>query len=142
MPRPTRSARRLGYGIAAMVNVVMMWVVHNLLGWNLFGWLTSDFERLLPWLTVSFVIGATLNLVYMGDDSVPVKSPGQILSALVGLVVTIQTLVVFPFDFTEYSFDYAIPIRIALWVAIVGILFGVGAEFSNLAKHASSSTDS
>ena len=135
MPRMAREARRLGYSIAAAANIVMIWVVHNILGWDVFGWLTAEFDLLLPWLTVSFVIGALLNLIYVAEDSVPIKSPGQILSSVVGLVVTVRTLAVFPFDFTGYGFDYTIPIRIALWVSIVGILFGIGSEVSKLAKY-------
>ena len=137
VPQLGKHARRFGYSVAAVVNGAMIWVVHNVVGWDIFGWLTADFDRLLPWLTVSFVAGIVLNVVYMWDDSVPIKSPGQILSALVGFIVTVRTLQVFPFDFAEYGFDYAIPIRIALWVALVGLVFGAYSEASKLAKYES-----
>jgi len=137
-----RSAKRFGYSVAAAVNGVMIFVVHNIMEWELFGWLTADFDRLVPWLTVSFVAGIVLNLVYAWDDSVPIKSPGQIMSALVGLIVTLQTLAIFPFDFSNYDFNYALPIRIALWVAIAGIVFGAGSETLKLAKHQKASSGS
>ena len=130
-----RGAKRFGYTVAAAVNGVMIWVVHNIVEWDVFGWLTAEFDKLLPWLTVSFVVGIVLNLVYVGDDSVPIKSPGQIISSIVALVVTIRTLTVFPFDFSTYDFNYAVPLRIALWVAIVGIVIGAFAEANKLAKH-------
>jgi len=130
-----RSAKRFGYSVAAAMNGVMIFVVHNVTEWELFGWLTADFDRLLPWLTVSFVAGIGLNLVYAWDDSVPIRSPGQIMSALIGLIVTLQTLAIFPFDFSNYDFNYSVPIRIALWVAIGGIVFGAATEARKLAKH-------
>lgn len=130
-----RGAKRFGYTIAAAVNGVMIWVAHNIVEWDVFGWLTTEFDRLLPWLTVSFVVGIVLNLAYVWDDSVPIKSPGQIISALIALIVTIRTLMVFPFDFSTYDFDYAVPIRIALWVAVVGVVIGAFAEAIKLAKH-------
>lgn len=130
-----RPIRQFGYTIAAVANGVMIWVAHNIVGWDVFGWLTADFDRLLPWLTVSFVIGIVLDLVYVWNDAVPVKSPGQILSSVVGLIVTIQTLRIFPFDFSGYGFDYAMALRIALWVAAAGIVFGAYTEASKLARY-------
>jgi len=133
--RTDRPAKRFGYTIAAAVNGVMIWIAHNILEWDTFGFLTAEFDRLIPWLTIAFVVGVVLNLLYIWDDSVPFKSPGQILSAIAGLIVTIQTLVIFPFDFAGYHFDYSVPIRIALWVSIVGILIGSFVEARKLADH-------
>ncbi|NND01671.1 MAG: hypothetical protein HKN91_02695 [Acidimicrobiia bacterium] len=142
MAQIDRSARRFGYTIAAIANGVMIWVVHNVLAWNIFGWITNDFSELLPWLTVSFVAGVMLNLIYVWDDAVPIKSPGQILSSVIGFVVTTQTLTIFPFDFTGYDFDFSIAIRIVLWISMIGIVIGVIAEATKLAKHSKTSSGS
>jgi hypothetical protein len=65
------------------------------------------------------------NLVYQFNDTTTVKSTGQILVNLISIFVTLQMLLVFPFDFSAYTFSWEIVVRVVLVLAMVGA--GIGA---------------
>jgi hypothetical protein len=133
-PEVKRFGRRFGYSIAIGINVVMLIIVQNILDWGWLPFLTDDFADLVPW--ISFSLGASIvaNVVYIFNDDRVVKSTGQIAINLITLVVTYQVFSVFPFDFSAYSFDWALVTRIVLILAMVGAGIGTLAEVYKLAS--------
>lgn len=127
-----RTGRRFGYGVAIAVNVVMLFVVQNILDWGWFSFLTEEFSDVVPWISLSLGISILVNAVYLVDDRRVVKSTGQILINLVNIGVSYLILQVFPFDFSTYDFDWSIVARVVLIVAIVGSAFGAIAEVGKL----------
>ncbi len=63
----TEGTRRFGYFVAIVVNLVLLWVVQNILTWDVAPFLTDDFEILIPITSVSLMFGAAINLAYMGS---------------------------------------------------------------------------
>ena len=126
--------KRFGYFIAVVVNLVLLWVVQNLLEWDVAPFLTDDFEDLLPIVSVSLLFGAAINLAYMWFDSAWFKALTQMLSAGIALIVAIRTYQVFPFDFSAYDFGWAGLARIVLIVAIAGTAIAIVVESIKLAR--------
>jgi hypothetical protein len=132
--RVGRGAKRFGYLLAAAINAVMLWVVHQLLDWEWPGFLTPEFDDVLPILTFSFVVSIAVNLVYAWRDAYPIKSIGEMTTAAIGFAVTLRTWRVFPFDFSGYDADWSWLVRLILIVAMIGTAIGFVAESVKLGK--------
>lgn len=132
-PGLRRAGTRFGYAIAVVINLAMLIVVQNILDWGWLPFLTDEFADVVPWISFSLVVAIVLNLVYQFNDTIPVKSTGQILSNLISIFVTYQVLIVFPFDFSESTFDWALVTRIVLILAMVGAGIGALTEAMKLA---------
>ena len=124
-PELKQSAKRFGYVIAIGINLVMFFVVQNILEWGWLPFLTEEFAEVVPWISFSLIVSIAANLVYQVDDSPTVKSLGQIVVNLISIQVTFVMLTVFPFDFSASQFDWEPVTRLVLILAIVGA--GVGA---------------
>ena len=120
----TPIASRVGYAIAVGVNLVLLFVVNNLLAWGWVPFLTEDFERLLPIVDLSLVVGAGVNVAFIFYNAPWFRSVGQIVQNAVSILVIIATLKIFPFDFSPYSFDWATFARTGL--ILVGVAIGIG----------------
>ena len=132
-PQPTRAARDFGYMIAIGINAGMLYVAHNLLDWNWASWLTDDFTKVLPILTVSLVATMLVNFVYMAYDHVWFKSLTQIGLLALSLLVTARIWQVFPFDFSSFDFAWTGLTRAVLVASFFGIALGMIAELVRLA---------
>ena len=115
-----KATTRFGYGVAIFVNLAMLVIVQNILAWGWLPFLTQDFAEVVPWITLSLVFSIAANLVYLANDTPRVKSAGQILTNLISIYVTYRLLVVFPFDFSSYAFNWAVVVRVVLILAMVG----------------------
>jgi hypothetical protein len=124
----TDAAKRIGYAIAVGVNAVMLYVVNNLLAWEVPAFLTEEFERVLPVLNISIVASIVVNLMYVAYDAPWFKSLGQVVLSAIALVATIRTLEVFPFDFARYDFNWEVVARGCLILATVAIVIGLITE--------------
>lgn len=126
--RTSRSMRRFGYLAAVAVNLVLLFVVNNLLVWGVLPWLTDDFEQVLPILNVSLLATIVVSLVYVWFDPGWFKSLTQIGLSVISLVVTVRLFRVFPFDFSPYDFGWATITRVVLIFVMLGITIGIIAE--------------
>ena len=136
MPPRLRSAgRRAGYGVAVVVNLVLLVIVQFILDWQWLPFLTEEFRALVPWISLSLVAPIAANLVYQFDDSTPVRSTGQILCNLVSLVVTYEVFEVFPFDFSAYDYNWEAIVRFVLILTMVGSGVGVLTEAVKLTSN-------
>lgn len=138
-PAPARArthnpARRLGYSIAIAVNAAMIYVVSNLQEWETLPFLTADFDRLLPLLVLSFVAGIVVNVFYLWDDAAHIKSTGQIVTGVIGLLVASRTWTIFPFDFSTDEFNWETAARVILIVSMVGLVLGILVESVRLVR--------
>jgi hypothetical protein len=129
-------ARRSGYVIAIAVNVVMLYVVNNLLAWNILPFLTDDFGRVLWLIDVSLLATIMVNFVYVAYDQRWFRSLGQIGLNLISLVVAVRMYQVFPFDFTGSTFDWTQIARVVIIFTILGTAIGAMVEAFKLARAA------
>ena len=120
--------------VAIVVNVFLLIAANNLLAWDIFPFLTNDFERVLPILNVSLAAAIAVNLIYLAYDAGWFKSLTQIGLLAISLVVTVRLYQVFPFDFSAYEFGWETLAQWVLILAMVGVGIGVAAELVRLAK--------
>lgn len=123
-----RPGHRFGYLFAIAVNLIMLIAVQFILEWGWLPFLTEEFAGLVPLISLSLLVTIIANLVYLFDDRTMVKSTGEIGVNLISLFVTYQIYLAFPFDFSAYSFDWEVLMRIVLILAMVGTGVGVLAE--------------
>jgi hypothetical protein len=126
--RASRSTRRFGYLVAVSVNLVLLYVVNNLLAWDVLPWLTDDFEQILPILNLSLLATMVINVVYVWFDPGWFKSLTQIGLSVISLVVVVRLFRVFPFDFSPYESGWATLTRFVLIFVMIGLTIGIIAE--------------
>lgn len=136
MPRTDelkRVGRRFGFGIAIVINAVLLYVVQNLTSWDVLPFLTTEFDSLVPWISLSLIVGIVANFLFMVNDDYRLRSVGDMVTNLVSLAVTWRIFQVFPFDFSAYEFNWDLVARIVLILAIVGTFAGAIAAVTKLA---------
>ena len=126
--------RQVGYAIAVVVNLVMLVIAHNILDWGWLPFLTGDFAQVVPWISLGLIASIVANAIYQFNDTLTVKSTGQIGVNLISVFVTYQIWQVFPFDFSAYEFNWGVLVRVLLVLAMVGAGIGVLAEATKLAS--------
>ncbi len=104
-----------------MVNVVLLFVVTNLLEWDLVPFLTDDFDRVVPIISLSLAATIAVNVLYLVSDTARLKSLTQIGLLGINMAATVRLFQVFPFDYTAYDFDWAAVTRVVLIASMLGI---------------------
>jgi hypothetical protein len=131
MSAPARASllnRRIGYGAAAIACAVIWCLVNVAPGWAVVAFLTPQTEDVLWAVNLSLIASVAANLVYLAYDPVWFKAAGDMVTTAIGLVAALALWRVFPFDFSHYSFNWALVARIVLAIAIVGGILGVLAQ--------------
>jgi len=129
-----RTMSRFGYAIAVVVNVVLLFVVNNLLAWGWIPFLTDDFEQLLPIVSLSLIVGAIVNAAFILYNAQWFRSIGQIVQNVFSLFVIVSTLKVFPFDFSPYRINWTTITEAVLIMLAVLVGIGTIAEFVKLIR--------
>jgi uncharacterized membrane protein YesL len=104
--------------------------------------LTSDFSRLVAFISVSLGLTIAANALYLAYDPAWFKSLSQIGLLFVSLAVTIRIYQVFPFDFSAYSIAWSQMTRWFLILAMAGTCIGMLAEAAKLLRAATNSHQS
>ena len=137
-PRVSDSTRsiivRMGYGATILVDLVLLWVVDNLLAWDLLPFLTEEFSRVSGLIMFSLIASLVVNASLLVADRPRSGTFEKAVLALINLWVTVQLLRVFPFDFSGSRFDWSIGVRVVLIVAIVGTVGELVASLTRLGR--------
>lgn len=128
------SAARFGYLVAIVVNGVMLFVLSNLLDWDLLPFLTQELDQLLWLINLSLGASILVNVIYLSYDSAWFKSLSQIGLNLITLIVAWNIYRVFPFDFSAYEFNWELVGRGVLGVAMFGAAVASIVEFVKLIR--------
>ncbi len=115
------TGRRIGYGIAIVINLVVLVIVHNVLEWGWFSWLTDDFTEVVPILSLSIVATMIVNVVYLAYDAPWFKALCEAGLLVISIMVAVRMWSVFPFDFSAYSWDWEATTRMIIACAIIGM---------------------
>ena len=141
--RVSIGARRFGYAVAVGINVLLVVVVNNILGWGWLPWLTPEFEMLLQVINLALGVNIVLNFLYMAYDEPPFKAATQIMVNVIAIVVLVRTLQVYPFDFSAYDFpidisaidlSWDLVARLVIGLAILGTAVAVVTETVKLSR--------
>ncbi len=129
-----RPTVRFGYIVAIAVNIAMLVIVNNILAWGWLPFLTADFEQLLWLINLSLLATIAANVVYLAYDAQWFKSVCQIGLGGITVAVAVRTYQIFPFDFSEATFNWEPVARFVLILTVIGTLIGIGVEFGRLAR--------
>lgn len=124
-------ARRTGYVLDAVVNAVLLVLIHWWPTWRAAPFLTEATRDVLLPVTVMLVVNLVTSMAYLVADRPWFVASGRTVSGVVGLVATVRILQVFPFDFGT-SNGWATWARIVLIVAVVGGAASVGVQLVTL----------
>ncbi len=119
--RPAPAARRAGYVIAIVVNAVLLWLVDVSPGWQAVPFLTPQTEQVIGLVTLSLVVSVAVNVVYIAADPPGLRAAGEVVTALVGVVVALRVWQVFPFDVSD---GWRVAFHVLLALAIGGGIIG------------------
>jgi hypothetical protein len=132
--RTSVPVRRFGYVLAAAV-ITTIWVMVNVWpGWESVPFLTQRAGDVVWAVNLWLCCGIVANLLYVVYDPVWFKTSGDVITAVVGLVPAVLLWRVFPFDFSGYSFDWAVVARVVLMVGIVGGILGILVQIGTLVR--------
>jgi hypothetical protein len=124
-PRPGTLSRRIGYGIAILVNLVLLVLVNGVPGWRAVRFLTEDTADVLVLIDLSLIVGILANLANVVFDRRSVRAVGEIVSSAVTLAMLVQLWNVFPFDFSDPAVDWALVARTVIGFAIAGCVLSI-----------------
>jgi hypothetical protein len=123
-----RRGRQVGYALAVAGNVLLLFIVNNLLEWEFPSFLTADWDRVLPILNVSLIVSIIVNATFIAYDARWFKSLGQVVMAAFSLAVVVRLRSVFPFDFTPYDFNWEAVTKWILVFMIIALVISIIAE--------------
>jgi len=131
--RPPLAARRFGYLVAIAVNAVLLWLIHVNPGWSAAPFLTDAAEQLVPLVTFSLVVSIVVNLVWVIRDPRWLRALGDLVTAVISVVVMARLLTVFPFPLDPDSTWHTV-VQMGLWVGLIGSTIGVVANLALLVR--------
>lgn len=108
-------------GILGIIFTLIGIVVVNVF-WDEIGFITSDFEEVLPFMNASFGASIFTHLVLIFVRTGLAKSLVNVVDAAFALVVLYKLYDVFPFDFDgglDFLNDYGKPLLILISVAVI-----------------------
>ena len=123
----------VGYLVAIAVNAVLLYIVNNLLAWDLLPFLTSELGQVLWLIDLSLLATIVANSVFLGFDPPWLKSMCQIALGGISMAVALRMYQVFPFDFTGSQFDWSWTTRFVMVLTMIGIAIGIVGELIKLA---------
>lgn len=124
-------ARRFGYTVAALVNVVLLYLINGRPGWAAVPFLTDRMSAVIALLNASIAAGVVVNLGCVVVDPPWLVAAGSVVTTGLGLVVLIRLWQVFPFDLGAGG---NVTIRVLLALAVAGTVAGLVVQVVTLIR--------
>jgi len=96
--------------------------------------LTDSFSAILPLLYISSIATIIANLIFLVLGSRLTVAIGKALLNAWSVIVMVTIYVIFPFDFSAYSTNWELIVRILLILGIIGTAIGTIVELAKLAS--------
>jgi hypothetical protein len=126
--RPPRFPKEIEYGVNIVFNALFLVVVNSILEWGVLPWLTQDFKRVIWLFNLSLIATITAYVIFFFFNADWFVSLLRFFLNIIGLILAVRMLQVFPFDFSTYTFNWALVIRILLILGVVGAGIAILAE--------------
>lgn len=123
--RPSVAARRSGYVVAILINGAMLIGANWWPGWEVIPFLSDETPQVLGLVNASIIAGLVANAVYVAWDPPRLKALGDLVTTAFGVAAMVQIWRVFPFDFGDAEFNWALLVRWLLGVGIFGGAIGI-----------------
>lgn len=104
---------------AIIVNVIVLYVVNNLLSWHL-GFILPSFQDVLWILNISIGMTILANIIFLIYHPGWFRSIMQIILNILGFMVCYYLYTIFPFIFSNAA--YTIALKILIILGMVGVI--------------------
>ena len=128
--KPPSGARRFGYFMSIVVNVLMMYAANNLLRWNV-PYLTERFSECLWAVNLSLSVSIFIHFIFMVFDRKWFRSLMQAIANVFSLISVYVFREVFPLDLSE-SMERMV--NMGLVILLILILLSIVVELFNSIK--------
>lgn len=130
---PKREHRKPSYAGAIILNLILLYVVNNLLNWHV-PFMTKSFVAVLTLINISLLGTIVANILFLAHDRGRFRHLLQLVLNVIAFVVTYTIYVIFPFDFRRWPGISALDfmVKIGLILGMVGIAIGTIVEFFRL----------
>lgn len=132
--RPSVAARRAGYVLGAVANVVLWVAIHVWPGWDTVPFLTDATTQVLPWVDAALAASVAANALWLVVDPRWLRALGEAVTSGVALGALARLDDVFPFSFDDDGVPWDCFVRVVLLVAVVGTLVGILANVVQVAR--------
>lgn len=121
-----KKERWYDYLIAILINLVFLYIVNNLIYWNL-SFIAGSFADVLWALNLSLVVAIVANVSFVVYDPPWYKIVAKILMSFTALVAAFTLLTVFPFVINQVILAVGLKILIIIGIlaSVVSILFQI-----------------
>lgn len=114
------------YLLAILINLIFLYIVNNLLYWNI-SFIAISFADVLWAINLSLVVAIVANVSFILYDPPWYKIVAKILMNFTALIAAFTLLTVFPFVINQYILAIGLKflIIIGILVAVVSIIFQI-----------------
>ena len=130
-----QAGRRVGYALAIGINIVMLWVVYNVLDWGWPPFITEDWSRVRGLIALSMIVAILANLAFMAYDPKWFRGFGDATQGVFAVIASARVLAVFPFDYSAYTGPWEFLTRAVLIIAVIGTGIGIIANIAKGIRH-------
>ncbi len=124
-----KEPKRPEFFIAIIVNIILLYVVNNLVSWNI-SFITASFNDILWIFNISIVANILANIIFLIYFAGWLKNIIQVLLNIIGILVVYYLYVVFPFVFSNTLITWGLEMALILALfAIVVATFVEAARF-------------
>jgi hypothetical protein len=106
---------------AIIINIILWFIVNNLLNWNL-SFISPTFIQVLGILNLLITTTIIINVIFLFYQATWFRNMLKIITSILGIMVAYSLLVVFPFILNEVL---ALVLTIILVLAIIGGIIGL-----------------
>jgi hypothetical protein len=106
--------------VAVIVNIIMFYVVNNLVSWNI-SFIDASFNNILWIFNISIAANILANVAFLVYYSDWFRSIIQIILNIIGFVVVYYLYVVYPFIFSDAWVNYALIVVLVLAMVVIVI---------------------
>ena len=128
------SGRRVGYLVAAVINLVLWFLANVEPGWQALWFLTPSAEQLLPLFNLVILTQAAANVLYAIFDSTGLKRFLEVPLTVLSLILAVRVLVVFPFDFGPNGGIWSQIVHVIAFIGVFGTAIALIVDLAQLVK--------
>lgn len=124
-----KEAKTSGFIGTIIVNIIILYIVNNLLSWNLI-FIASSFQEVIWIFNISICATIVANLIFLAYHPGWFRSIIRIILNILGFLVCYYLYTIFPFIFSQPA--YTIVVKILLILGLVALVIATLVEIVRL----------
>jgi len=114
-----KKVKKSEFMVAIIVNVILFYIVNNLLSWN-FSFITSSFQDVLWIFNISICATIIANIIFLAYHPGWFRSLAKIVLNILSFYVCYYLFTIFPFIFSQTA--YTIVVKMIIIMGMVALL--------------------